>query len=153
MLAGIIDDTYNFTNPNTNFQSLETASKLLLAGAQLTQVSDSILKTKTITTLKIWGEVLIRLSYNSQFDMVTTVITREDLDSHLAGAEVTEGVANFLNNLAGVKAALILQQQEPDLIKGSLRTNNDLIDVAKLAKMLGGGGHRKAAGFKVTLPA
>jgi len=44
---------------------------------------------------------------------------------------------------------LILQQQEPDIIKGSLRTNNDLIDVSKLAKILGGGGHKKAAGFKI----
>ena len=54
-----------------------------------------------------------------------------------------------MNNLTGVKATLILQQQEDNIIKGSLRTNDDLIDVSKLAKILGGGGHRKAAGFKI----
>ncbi|MAF13537.1 MAG: hypothetical protein CMI53_01445 [Parcubacteria group bacterium] len=149
MLAGIIYDTYNFTNPNTNHQSLETASQLLLSGAQLGTVSDSILKTKSIDTLKIWGEILTRLSHCHKFNVVSTVVTRQDLADNLADSEVTEGVANFLNNLTGVKAALILQEQADGSIKGSFRTNNDLIDVSKLARILGGGGHKKAAGFKI----
>ncbi|PJA92711.1 MAG: hypothetical protein CO133_01700, partial [Candidatus Komeilibacteria bacterium CG_4_9_14_3_um_filter_37_5] len=33
--------------------------------------------------------------------------------------------------------------------KGSLRTTKDHIDVARLAKELGGGGHQKAAGFTI----
>jgi len=148
LLAGIIFDTYNFTNPNTNHQSLQTASQLLLAGASLNQISDSILKNKTITTLQIWGKILVRLSYNEKLSVVTTVITQRDLADEVAGTEVTEGIANFLNNLSGVKAALILQQ-EGEMVRGSLRTNDDLIDVSKLAKLLGGGGHRKAAGFRI----
>jgi len=149
MLAGIIYDTYNFTNPNTTHRSLEIASKLLLAGAQLYQVSNSILKTKSVDTLKVWGKILVRLSYSPEFDLATTVITKEDFTEGMTESEVTEGVANFLNNLSGVKAAMILQQLDDGFIKGSLRTNNDLIDVSKLAKILGGGGHKKAAGFKV----
>ena len=149
LLAGIIGDTYNFTNPNTNYQSLATASELLLVGARLDQVSDSIFKNKTVETLKIWGEILVRLSYNSKLKVVSTVVTKDDLKDNLSLSDVTEGVANFLNNLAGVKAALILQQQGSDLVKGSFRTNDDLIDVSKLAKILGGGGHKKAAGFTI----
>jgi len=149
LLAGIIYDSYNFTNPNTNHLALAAAADLLLAGASLPQVSNSILKNKSLETLRIWGEILIRLRYNPQFGLATTVITRDDLADYSAVAEISEGVANFLNNLAGIKAALILQQQEDNIIKGSLRTNDDLIDVSKLAKILGGGGHKKAAGFKI----
>ena len=149
LLAGIIYDTYNFTNPNTTHQSLEISSKLLLHGAQLRQVSDSILKTKSVDILKVWGKILVRLNYNKEFDIATTVITKEDTLGNLTESEVTEGVANFLNNLTGVKAAMILQELGSGFIKGSLRTNNDLIDVSKLARILGGGGHKKAAGFKI----
>jgi len=149
MLAGIIGDTYNFTNPNTNCQSLISASNLLLAGANLDLISSSIFKNKTVEILKIWGEILVRLSYNPELKIVSTVVTADDLKGNLPVAEITDGVANFLNNLAGVKAALILEQQEQGLIKGSFRTNDDLIDVSKLARILGGGGHRKAAGFKI----
>ncbi|MFA6215291.1 MAG: DHH family phosphoesterase [Patescibacteria group bacterium] len=149
LLAGIIYDTYNFTNPNTSYQSLETASDLLLAGASIAKVSDSILKNKTIDTLKSWGEILTKLHYNPAFDIATAVITEKDVIGNAKDSEITEGVANFLNNLTGVKAVLILQQLDAETIKGSWRTNDDLIDVSKLAKLLGGGGHKKAAGFKL----
>ena len=149
LLAGIIYDTYNFTNPNTDRRSLTAASDLLLSGARLEQISNLVLKNKTIDTLRVWGKILSRLSYNKKLQIASTVVTEEDLKTQLSSADVTDGVANFLNNIAGIKAALILQQQEPDVIKGSLRTNDDLIDVSKLAKILGGGGHKKAAGFKV----
>jgi len=149
LLAGIIGDTYNFTNPNTSFQSLETAAHLLVAGARIDRINDSIFKNKTLETLKIWGEILIRLSYNADLGVVSTIVTESDLKENLSPSEVTEGIANFLNNLTGVKASLILQQEAGRIIKGSFRTGDDLIDVSELAKILGGGGHRKAAGFRV----
>lgn len=149
MLAGIIFDTYNFTNPNTNDSALTTASRLLSAGASLPQISDSILKTKTVNALRVWGQILMRLRYNSDLGIATTVVTADDLKQGLTSTEVSEGVANFLNNLSDVTAALILQEQEGGMIKGSLRTNNDNIDVSKFAQIFGGGGHKKAAGFKI----
>lgn len=149
MLAGIIFDTYNFTNPNTNQGALKTASSLLTAGASLSQVSDSILKTKTVDALKVWGKILMRLNYNPNFGIATTVVTAEDLQNGITKTEVSEGVANFLNNLSGVKAALILTEQGDGIIKGSFRTNDENINVAELAKKFGGGGHKKAAGFRI----
>ncbi|MFA6322538.1 MAG: bifunctional oligoribonuclease/PAP phosphatase NrnA [Candidatus Buchananbacteria bacterium] len=149
ILAGIIYDSYNFTNPNTNYQSLETAAKMLIAGASLNQVSDSILKNKSIESLKIWGEILMRLKYNQDWEIASTYVTLKDLENQPDNTDITEGIANFLNNLTGIKALLVIQELPDNLIKGSLRTNNDLIDVAKLAKIFGGGGHQKAAGFKI----
>ena len=54
-----------------------------------------------------------------------------------------------MSNLHGVNAIMFLRQEKPDLIKGSLRTINPKVDVSKLAKQFGGGGHKKAAGFVV----
>ena len=148
MLAGIIGDTYNFTNPNTDNRSLKVASDLLLVGASLSHVSDAILKNKELKTLQVWGKILSQMYYNYEYNIVIATVTEHELQGSLA-TEVNEGVANFLNNLSGIKAALILQQQPDGTVKGSLRTNDDLIDVSKLATMLGGGGHVKAAGFKI----
>jgi nanoRNase/pAp phosphatase (c-di-AMP/oligoRNAs hydrolase) len=36
------------------------------------------------------------------------------------------------------------------MIRGSLRTRYDHIDVNEIAKKLGGGGHKKAAGFQIS---
>jgi len=149
LLAGIVDDTYNFTNPNTSHDSLAIASKLLLQGAKISTVSDLIAKNKALVDLQLWGRALLRLRTNPELGIATTVITLEDLADHPRGVEVTEGISNFLNNLTGVAATLMLRQEDEQTIKGSFRTNSDLIDVSRLATILGGGGHRKAAGFKL----
>ena len=149
LLAGLLYDTYNFTNSNTSEDTLKVASELLLAGAWLPQVSESILKNKTIGAVQLWGQALSRLQYNKRYGIATTVITEKDLAELPDALMAIEGVANLLNNLGNVKAALILQQIGPNVIKGSFRTNDDLIDVSKLAKILGGGGHKKASGFKI----
>ncbi|MDP3964079.1 MAG: DHHA1 domain-containing protein, partial [bacterium] len=61
----------------------------------------------------------------------------------------TEGIANFLNSLSGAKAVLVLKVFADGKIKGSLRSTMPGVDVSKLATALGGGGHKKAAGFTI----
>ncbi|MDD2807700.1 MAG: bifunctional oligoribonuclease/PAP phosphatase NrnA [Patescibacteria group bacterium] len=148
LLAGLIFDTYNFTNPNTTFKTLQTAAELVAAGASLAQVSETVLRNKTLATLQVWGNALSQLTINKELGIATTIISHNDL-ANGKSAEVAEGAANFLNNLSGVKAAMILQEMPDGTIKGSLRTNDDDIDVSRLAQYFGGGGHRKAAGFKI----
>ncbi|OGY48060.1 MAG: hypothetical protein A2840_02925 [Candidatus Buchananbacteria bacterium RIFCSPHIGHO2_01_FULL_47_11b] len=150
LLAGIIGDTYGFTNTNTSATTMQTTSGLLRFGAPLAQVSDALLKNKTVDGLQLWGTILSRLQHNEEFNIAVTVITAEELQGNPELFEVTEGISNFLNNLQGVAAALVLRQETADTIKGSLRTNSDLIDVARFATLLGGGGHRKAAGFTIS---
>ena len=44
---------------------------------------------------------------------------------------------------------MLLRQLPDGRIRGSLRTAQPNIDVSKLARALGGGGHTKAAGFMI----
>lgn len=147
LLAGMLADTYNFTNPNTKEPTMKMASSLLLSGASLKHTSESLLKIKSLDLLISWGKILKNIKYNERLGLAWTLILPQDLNPGITESEISEGVANFLNNLSGPKALLLLQQQSDGTIKGSLRTNEELIDVSKLAKILGGGGHQKAAGF------
>jgi phosphoesterase RecJ-like protein len=52
--------------------------------------------------------------------------------------------------MAGEGVCLLLKEVADGKIKGSFRTTRDDIDVAAWAKTLGGGGHKKAAGFTST---
>jgi len=149
LLTGLITDTSNFSNPATTFSSLEIASHLLNLGAKINEISVNILKNKSLPTLKFWGEVLSRLTENKKLNMVTTIITADDLRSANLDEEALEGVTNFLNNLKGARVVLVLKAIEPGKIKGSFRTTTKEIDVSRLAKIFGGGGHQKAAGFTI----
>jgi len=149
LLTGLITDTANFSNPATTFASLEVAGQLLGRGARLGEISTNVLKNKSLATLKFWGKILSRLTENKKLGIVTTVITKKDLNLYNLNEEALEGVTNFLNNLKGAKMVLVLKTIEPGKIKGSFRTTTDGVDVSRLAKIFGGGGHQKAAGFTI----
>lgn len=149
LLTGLITDTANFSNPATTFASLEAAGKLLSKGANLGEISANVLKNKSLTVLKFWGTVFSRLIENKKWGVVTTVITNEDLELANLNEEALEGLTNFLNNLKGARVVLVLRAMKDGKIKGSFRTTTPDIDVSRLAKTFGGGGHAKAAGFTI----
>jgi len=149
LLTGIMSDTTFFTNAATTKTSLSISSELMSNGADLKPVMASLWKNKDISTLKFWGEIFSRLEYNEKYGIVYTIITQEDLKNNHLTEESIGGLSNFLTNLYQPNIILVLRESENGKIKGSLRTTKDNIDVSKLAQMLGGGGHKKAAGFTV----
>ncbi len=146
LLTGIITDTASFLNLNTTAVTLSVAGRLLAAGARARAIGQAG-GGKTIASLKLWGVALERLHRNDRFHTVTTVITRDDVDPD--NGEATEGIATFLNSLGEGRLCLVLRQEGPDTVRGSLRTTRPDVDVSALARTLGGGGHTKAAGFTV----
>ncbi|MFH1112083.1 MAG: bifunctional oligoribonuclease/PAP phosphatase NrnA [Patescibacteria group bacterium] len=149
LLTGILTDTGSFSNPGTTAESLQAAAEMLLKGARVNKIFEQIIRNKSINDLKLWGRALERLHVNDELGLVTTVITQQDMDELDVDGEALEGIANFLNDLSGFKATLVLKEQNDGTIKGSLRTTRDDVDVAELAKLFGGGGHQKAAGFSI----
>lgn len=149
LLTGILTDTGSFSNPATNEAALAVAGKLLLKGASVAQVLERVVRNRTIPELKLWGRALERLRVSESLGLVTTVITAADVAEFGVSAEATEGVANFLNELQGFRAIMVLKEQPDGTVKGSLRTTRDDVDVAAVAKLFGGGGHKKAAGFTI----
>ncbi|MFA6295880.1 MAG: bifunctional oligoribonuclease/PAP phosphatase NrnA [Patescibacteria group bacterium] len=150
LLNGIFGDTDSFKNPNTSHDTLKTTSDLLASGANLKEITKNTLQDKSLSTLRLWGKILSDIKKNKKLGIVYAVITKKDLQECNAKSEDLEGIANFLNSIPDVKASLVLSENEKGEIKGSFRTLHDHIDVSKLARSLGGGGHKKAAGF--TLP-
>lgn len=150
LLTGIITDTDNFTNSATSDTAMAAAGDLIRHGGNLNMINEHVVRNKSINLLRLWGEVLNRLNKHEELDMVYTYITQVDLATHQVNETDSEGIANFLNNLDEGKMALIMKETADGKIKGSFRTTKDDVDVSALAKKLGGGGHKKAAGFTTT---
>ncbi|MBI3626860.1 bifunctional oligoribonuclease/PAP phosphatase NrnA [Candidatus Uhrbacteria bacterium] len=151
LLVGILTDTGGFSNPATTLESLDISAELVKRGVRFNKIAAQTLKNKSIKSLRLWGEALMRLRLNKELGIATTVILQDDLKNFDTDEDSVEGIANFLNNLNGVKAVIVLKELEGGKIKGSLRTSRADTDVSRLAVAMGGGGHQKAAGFKVDL--
>ncbi|EKD79520.1 MAG: hypothetical protein ACD_41C00050G0006 [uncultured bacterium] len=152
LLTGLITDTGNLTNLATSASAVHVASKLVAKGANLSLIGKHALNHRPFNTLRLWGRALERLHEDPKTGMVVTVLTLQDIHECNADDEAVSGISNFLNGLdeAAHKAILVLTQTEPGVIKGSLRTTNPLLDVTEFAKLYGGGGHKKAAGFTMS---
>ncbi|MFA5954817.1 MAG: bifunctional oligoribonuclease/PAP phosphatase NrnA [Patescibacteria group bacterium] len=150
ILAGIIADTGNFSNGGTTIRALEIAAHCYAKGAENRRIIQALYHSKPFDALKLWGDILARLTKNEKLGIVTTVILQEDFSNHQIDDESTEGLANFLNGIRDMRAALILKELPNGEVRGSFRTTRDDVNVGRLAQMLGGGGHRKAAGFTIS---
>lgn len=148
LMMGIFTDTASYHNQNTTSETFKISAELLRAGARLSKITQNFSLSKPVDILKLWGKIISKLQINKKYKIVYVFISKEDLEEFGATYEDIEGIANFLNTVPEAKAILVLTEQEGQ-IKGSLRTRDENVDVSRLANFLGGGGHKKAAGFSI----
>ena len=149
LLTGILFDTGSFKHANTTQSALETAGELAAKGADLQQIVQPLFLDKSVAQLKLWGRVLSSMKYDKDRKITTSYVTREDLEELGLSDGDLSGVTNLMNTIPELKFSLLLTEQLDNSLRGSFRTEDDAVDVARLAKLLGGGGHRKAAGFSL----
>lgn len=149
LLTGLMTDTGNFSNPATSESALHVGSQLMRAGGNYPAILNYTYRNKSTDALKLWGVALSRLVVKKELDLAYTVLTRADMTGLKVSDGDIEGVANFLNSLGETKISLVLKETQDGMVKGSLRTTYDNIDVSAIAAGFGGGGHKKAAGFSV----
>lgn len=146
LLTGLFTDTNSFSNAATNPIAVDAFSKLVAAGGRHQDIKKHLLFDKSIESLKIWGLLLSRLHHNKKLDVVSTYLLLKDAEQ--VGTDIIEGVSNFLNEVTtGTDTILFLRELPGNKVKGSMRSVKR--NIATVAKLIGGGGHNKAAGFTV----
>lgn len=149
ILTGIYTDTGGFKHSNTTPETLKVASELLNYGAELKKITKNVALNKSVASMRLWGIALSRLRKNETLAIVSSVITREDLKACGATDYDLAGIVNLINVIPEAKAAILFYETADNGIRASLRTEKDEVDVSRIAKLFGGGGHKKAAGFTI----
>jgi len=149
LLLGIYNDTGSFMHANTTRESYAVASELLLKGANMQFIIQRLYKNFPVNRLRLWGEVFNRVRVN-RHHVVSSVITKDDFQKTNTSAEDLSGVVEYLNMIPDGKYAMLLTEDERQpQVKASLRTLHDDVDVSSIAHKFGGGGHKKASGFRI----
>ncbi len=148
ILTGILTDTAFFLYPSTRDKTISIASEMLEKGARFSKIIENTWRNKSLGAMQIWGKALANIYLNKKYGLAFSVLTKKDVEQSQTTEEELEGIAGFMSNLEGVRAILLLKEEPDGKIKGSLRTSRSDVDVSLLARALGGGGHKKASGFK-----
>lgn len=150
LLTGLITDTRSFQNPNTTPRSLEVAAELLELGARQQEIIKNIYKTKQLSTLRIWGRALNRIQIDTSAGIVWSLISNADLAEMGATSKETHGLLDeLISTIPDADVHVLFTELEDGGLKASMRSSPS-INVSKLAgDTYGGGGHARAAGFRV----
>lgn len=148
--TGLVTDTGRFQYQNTDAVALRSAAAMVEAGADPSAVSQSVFQNRSEASLRLEGLAVDRMRVGAGGSYVLSWLTRDDFVRCEALKADAEPLVDALRSLRGVRLACMLRDQG-DSVRGSFRAKDDT-DVSRLARELGGGGHRAAAGFTVSGP-
>lgn len=143
--TGLVTDTGGFRYQNSDAAAFVAASELVGLGIDPSLVAAKVFQCRSWASLKLESLILGRMVTNAEKTWVLSWVSESDMTSLSARKDDTEELIDALRSMDGIRVACMLREQD-GAVRGSLRAKDDT-DVASLARMLGGGGHRAAAGF------
>jgi bifunctional oligoribonuclease and PAP phosphatase NrnA len=146
LYTAIVIDTGAFRYANTTAEVLKVGAWLIEAGANPALISNSLYEMWTDRRFALLIMVLNTLEIRD--DVALTFVTRRMFNKTNTGPEDTENFANFPRMIRDVKISAFLRQMDRNHWKISLRSKGD-VNVAGIASLFEGGGHKNAAGCKI----
>ncbi len=144
--TGIATDTGSFKYECTTPRCHEIAAELIREfKLPIASINRVLFDIKSEECFKLEQKVLSDLQTFLDGKCAIIVITLEDLERTGASSEDLEGIASIPMQVKGVEVGVTIKEKEPKKFKVSMRSA-EKIDVSKLCKKFGGGGHVRAAG-------
>ena len=146
LYAGLVTDTRGFRTAGESAHRL--AADLVAAGVDAEALVRPIMDTHPYAWLAALGRILqgavLEPSAAGGKGMVHACVPLED--TRRFRVEEVDSVVDVLRTAAEAEVAAVFKQVGPGRWTASLRSTGQ-VDVAAVAGLLGGGGHRAAAGF------
>ncbi len=154
LYVGLITDTGRFMYQNTTAQAHRMAAELIEAGVDVHEMYRRVYEGVPFGKLALLARGLANVERYDDGRLTLTGLTTEDFA--LSGAEesYSEGVVDYLRALEGTAVAALVRDRLSSgdgARKVSLRSSDERVDVSRIARAQGGGGHRQAAGFSTSM--
>jgi phosphoesterase RecJ-like protein len=154
LYVGLVTDTGRFMYENTRPRAHEMAAELLAAGVDAHAIYRRLYEGVPQGKLELLARGLTGVQRYDGGLLTLTHLTVDDYRSTGADESYSEGVVDHLRSLEGTAVAGLVRDLLSDSgssRKVSLRATDDRVDVSRIARAFGGGGHRRAAGFSTEL--
>lgn len=145
LYTGIVTDTGRFLYSNTSKDTLEIAAYLLDLGADKDYIYTKLYQNKPIKVLQFETYLISKAEFMT--DRVFAVSSIDSVSKFDVQMGDCEHVVSILRDLEGIEISMLLKEYDNGEYKVSLRSKN--IDISKIARENGGGGHANASGFSI----
>lgn len=151
LYAAIATDTGSFTYANTTAAAMRAAADLVAAGVNVGELSRQVYESYPYARLRLLQLALADLTLADRNRIAYYWLTNEMFEQSGAKREDTEGLIDHARSIEGVLVAVVFEElPEPGKVRMSFRSKHPKVDVNSIARHFGGGGHREAAGARMT---
>ena len=147
LYTGLMTDTGKLTYSNTHASSFDMAKHLLLMGADTQLVVQSVFGSNPFNFYKLLGEALNTLEITNS-NIATMSVTEDMLRRTGVEFKDIDGITPYTRDIENIEVGILFKEKGNNEIKVSLRSKS-YVDVSKIAKTFGGGGHIRAAGCTI----
>jgi bifunctional oligoribonuclease and PAP phosphatase NrnA len=154
LYVGLVTDTGRFQYTNTTPKALRLAAELVETGADVHGIFRHVYETVQFAKLKLLARALERAELFEGGGLVVSYLLKEDFAAVGAEEPYSEGIIDSLRAVEGSEMVALIREpprNEGPARRVSLRSSRDEVDVSAIAREVGGGGHRQAAGFSSEL--
>jgi phosphoesterase RecJ-like protein len=155
LYVGLVTDTGRFMYENTGTRAHEMAAELIAAGVDVHGTYRQLYEGVPYGKLLLLGRALANVERHDSGRLTVSRLSREDFEAVGAEETYSEGIIDQLRAVEGTAVAVLVRERLGDghagVMKVSLRSSDDRVDVSRIARDQGGGGHRQAAGFTSSL--
>lgn len=144
--TGIIHDTGVFKYSCTSKDTMMIAGELMEKGIDYSGIIDNTFYSKTYIQNQILGRALLESVMFYDGKCIFSAVSKDIMDFYGITGRDLGGIVEQLRLTSGVEVAIFLYETGEAEYKVSMRSKN-VIDVAKISVLYGGGGHVRAAGF------
>jgi bifunctional oligoribonuclease and PAP phosphatase NrnA len=156
LYVGLVTDTGRFMYENTTPISHRMAAELIEAGVEPHKVYRELYEDLPFRRLQLLQRALSSVERHDDGALTIAHLTRGDYEETGALETDSEGVVDHMRAVEGTRVAALVRELLSDdregMRKVSLRATDGSVDVSRVARAFGGGGHPQAAGFSTSVP-
>ena len=143
--TAVMTDTGSFCYSNTNQKCHQIAIECLEAGVNTSQIYQTVYENRTPGQVKLLAEIINNLNYSDNQELAWFTISQEMMKNANASKKDIDGFSDFVRTIQGVEVALMIFENTNGTCRVNFRSKGKYI-INTVAKSLGGGGHKFAAG-------
>lgn len=148
LYLGIIADTGCFRYDNTTVHTHEIVAKLMQFGFSASVLYQKLYETILLKDLNLFTKILDKFDVLCEGRVICVDLRKNVLKKFSMSFDVREKIFSFLRGIKGVEVIVIFTEETKKKTRVNLRSVGKF-NVAKLALVFGGGGHKKASGCTI----
>jgi len=148
IFTGLVTDSGCFSFSNTTKETFQIACELLDFGFDMEDTVYTAYKQTYMNKFLLENRVLSKAKFYNENQVAFIIFTEKDFNETNTSINETEGIISVLLNIDTVKIAYAISEANNKNYKVSVRTKEP-IDAGDIALYFGGGGHKRASGFRI----